>query len=182
MNQPFAFRMPPKARRLGRPEYVALVNRLRGNFISYVASLDAEITIIITDFFLRDKKDVPLWASTVLDDEKVSFGVKKVWFMKILSRDPRFGMDRATIRRIDARLSKIRSIRNDFAHNAAYNKQVSDEDVAGRMITLYDYEGGRLRRKRFGMQEIMDLIEDPLLPAQIRRAAAACKAIRDGAP
>ncbi|RNJ75139.1 MAG: hypothetical protein D9C04_02825 [Nitrosopumilus sp. B06] len=181
MRGPFAFDLPPKSKRLTDREYVDLVNRIRGNFISYVAVLDSSLTMIITDFFLRDKQEIALWAGTVMDDERASFGTKSIWFSKIIGNHPAFKsrIDKETRKKISSRLSKIRTLRNEFAHNYAYNKQVSPRDVADRVITLYDFEQGITKPKKFKMSEIMALIDDPWLPKHIERVTALCRKIRE---
>ncbi|RNJ79733.1 MAG: hypothetical protein EB829_01435 [Nitrosopumilus sp. H8] len=181
MRGPFAFDLPAKSKRLTDKEYVNLVNRIRGNFISYVAVLDSTLTMIITDFFLRDKQEIALWAGTVLDDERVSFGTKSIWFSKIISNHPAFKtkIDKETRKKISDRLSKIRILRNEFAHNYAYNKQVMPRDVADRVITLYDFEEGITKPKKFKMSDIMDLIDDPWLPRHLEKVTVLCRKIRE---
>ena len=67
MSEPFGFDLPDNSKELTDKEYVNLVNRIRGNFLSYVSVLDSTLTVIISDLFLRDKNDFPLWAKTVFD-------------------------------------------------------------------------------------------------------------------
>lgn len=178
---PFSFDLPPASRRLADAEYVALVNRIRGNFISYVAALDGALTMVITDFFLRDKHDIALWAGSVLDDERVSFGTKCIWFSKIISNHRAFGgVSKADRKKISDRLSRIRRLRNDFAHNYAYNKQVDPRDVRERVIRLYDYEDGVTKIRKFKMQDVVDIIDDPWLGRHVQRAAVICRRIREG--
>ena len=47
MNEIFGFELPDKSKKLSDKEYVNLVNRIRGNFLSYTAVLDSTLTIII---------------------------------------------------------------------------------------------------------------------------------------
>lgn len=178
---PFGFDLPPRSRRLTDAEYVNLVNRIRGNFISYVAVLDSALSMIITELFLRDRHDIALWAGTVLDDERVSFGAKSIWLAKIMANHPAFRsrIGERDRKRIQDRLSRIRSLRNEFAHSYAYNKRVLPRDVRDRVITLYDSEGGRTRARRFSMDEIMGLIDDPWLLRHLEGAAALCRKARD---
>jgi len=55
MSKIFGFDLPDKSKELTDKEYVNLVNRIRGNFLSYVAILDSTLTVIISDLFLRDE-------------------------------------------------------------------------------------------------------------------------------
>ena len=65
-------------------------------------------------------------------------------------------------KKIQQKLNEIREIRNDFAHNSAYNKDVNSEDVKKRLIILYEWdENGCDFTKKFVMKDIMDLINDP---------------------
>ena len=57
MSEIFGFDLPDKSKELTDKEYVNLVNRIWGNFLSYVATLDSTLTVIISDLFLRDKND-----------------------------------------------------------------------------------------------------------------------------
>ena len=57
MSEIFGFDLPDKSKELTDKEYVNLVNRIRGNFLSYVATLDSTLIVIISDLFLRDKND-----------------------------------------------------------------------------------------------------------------------------
>jgi len=57
MSEIFGFDLPDKSKELTDKEYVNLVNRIRGNFLSYVAILDSTLTVIISDLFLQDKND-----------------------------------------------------------------------------------------------------------------------------
>ena len=57
MSEVFGFDLPDKSKELTDKEYVNLVNRIRGNFLSYTAVLDSTLTIIISDLFLRDKNE-----------------------------------------------------------------------------------------------------------------------------
>ena len=62
--------------------------------------------------------------------------------------------------KIQQKLNEIREIRNDFAHNSAYNKDVNSEDVKKRLIILYEWdENGCDFPKKFVMKDIMDLIK-----------------------
>ena len=60
MSEIFGFDLPDKSKKLTDKEYVNLVNRIQGNFLSYVATLDSTLTVIISDLFLRDKNDFAL--------------------------------------------------------------------------------------------------------------------------
>ena len=56
MSEPFGFDLPDNSKELTDKEYVNLVNRIRGNFLSYVSVLDSTLTVIISDLFLRRQK------------------------------------------------------------------------------------------------------------------------------
>ena len=83
MSENFGFELPDESKELTDKEYVNLVNRIRGNFLSYVSVLDSTLTLIITDFFLRDKDDFPLWAKTVFDEDRTaSFGTRLCGYLE----------------------------------------------------------------------------------------------------
>ena len=64
--------------------------------------------------------------------------------------------------KIQQKLNEIREIRNDFAHNSAYNKDVKPEDIEKRLVVLYEWdENGQDVPKEFAMKDIMNLINDP---------------------
>lgn len=163
MSGDFGFALPDESRELTNKEYVDLVNRIRGNFLSYVSVLDSTLTEIISGFFLRDREDFALWAKTVFDEDRASFGMKIVWVSRILKNHPTYRerIPEDARKRIQQRLDEIRIIRNDFAHNFAKNKQVEPENIEQRVIKLYDFEEGRTIPRLFRMQEIMDIINDP---------------------
>ena len=94
-----------------------MVNRIRGNFLSYVSVLDSTLTLIITDFFLRDKNDFPLWAKTVFDEDRTaSFGTKIVRLSRIMKNHSQIQkeIDRKKKSATSTKLNEIRIIRNDF--------------------------------------------------------------------
>lgn len=165
MNETFGFDLPDESKKLTDKEYVNLVNRIRGNFLSYVSDLDLKLSNIISVFFLRDPNDYPLWRTTVFDEERTaSFGTKIVWLAKIMKYHTDFKneVDESIRVKIQQKLNEIREIRNDFAHNSAYNKDVNSEDIEKRLIVLYEYdENGCDSPKKFVMKNIMDLINDP---------------------
>ena len=130
MSETFGFDLPDESKDLTDKEYVNLVNRIRGNFLSYVSILDSTLTVIISDFFLRDKNDFALWAKTVFDEDRTaSFGTKIVWLSRIMKHHSDFqnGIDENTRVKIQQKLNEIREIRNDFAHNFAHNKKIESE-------------------------------------------------------
>ncbi len=165
MNETFGFDLPDKSKELTDKEYVNLVNRIRGNFLSYVSDLDLRLSVIISNFFLRDPNDYPLWRMTVFDEERTaSFGTKIIWLSRIMKyhKDFKNEIDNDTRVKIQQKLNEFREIRNDFAHNSAYNKDVNSEDVEKRLIILYEWdENGCDFPKKFVMKDIMDLINDP---------------------
>jgi len=55
MSEIFGFDLPDKSKELTDKEYVNLVNRIRGNFLSYVAILDSTLTNYIRFIFARLK-------------------------------------------------------------------------------------------------------------------------------
>ena len=61
MSKIFGFDLHDKSKELTDKEYVNLVNRIRGNFLIYVVILDTTLSVIISDLFLQDKNDFPLW-------------------------------------------------------------------------------------------------------------------------
>jgi len=71
--------LPDKSKELTDKKYVNLVNRIRVNFLSYVAVLDSTLTVIILDLFLRDKNDFSLWTKTVFDKDRT-------WILKYLKK------------------------------------------------------------------------------------------------
>lgn len=182
MSEAFGFELPDESKELTDKEYVNLVNRIRGNFLSYVSVLDSNLTIIISDLFLRDKNDFALWAKTVFDEDRTaSFGTKIVWLGRIMKYHADFKkeIDESTRKKIQQKLDEIREIRNDFAHNFARNKQVEAENIKNRIIKLYDFEEGITTPKLFKMQEIMDIINDPWILEQLEKLEELSKKIRE---
>ena len=172
MSKAFGFDLPDESKELTDKEYVNLVNRIRGNFLSYVSDLDTRLTDIISVFFLRDPDDYPLWRTTVFDEERISFGMKIVWLSTIMKhhRDFKNEIDENARVKIQQKLNEIREIRNDFAHNSAYNKDVKSEDVEKRLIVLYEWdENGCDFPKKFVMKDIMDLINNPWILDQLEK-------------
>ena len=182
MSERFGFILPDESVELTDKEYVNLVNRIRGNFLSYVSVLDFTLTMIISDLFLRDKKDFPLWAKTVFDEDRTaSFGTKIVWLSRILKNHSVYQqeIDNDIRIKIQQKLNEIRIIRNDFAHNFAQNKSVERENVKNRLIKLYDFEEGETTPKLFKMQEIMDIINDMWILEQLEKIQNITQAIRE---
>lgn len=182
MSERFGFELPDESMELTDKEYVNLVNRIRGNFLSYVSVLDSALTLIITDFFLRDKDDFPLWAKTVFDEDRAaSFGAKIIWLSRIIKNHSRYQkeIDEDTRKRIQQRLNEIRVIRNDFAHNFARNKKIEPENVKNRVIKLYDFEEGQTVPKIFKMQHIMDIINDGWILERLRQIESVTRQIRE---
>ena len=181
MSKPFGFDLPDSSRELTDMEYVNLVNRIRGNFLSYVSVLDSTLTVIISDLFLRDKGDFPLWAKTVFDEDRTaSFGAKIFWISRIMRhhREIRKAIDEKTRVKIQRKLDEIREIRNDFAHNFAQNKKIEPENVKNRVIKLYDFEEGMTTPRYFKMGDVMGLINDPWILEQLEKLSAITKEIR----
>jgi len=182
MSENFGFDLPDKSIELTHKEYVNLVNRIRGNFLSYVSVLDTTLTVIISDLFLRDKNDFPLWAKTVFDEDRAaSFGAKIFWLSRIMRYHSDFkkGINESNRIKIQQKLNEIREIRNDFAHNFAHNKKINKENVKNRIITLYDFEEGITTSKTFKMEDIMSLINDPWILEQLERLETLTKKIRE---
>ena len=182
MSEAFGFELPEKSKELTDKEYVNLVNRIRGNFLSYVSVLDSNLTIIISDLFLRDKNDFALWAKTVFDEDRTaSFGTKIVWLGRIMKYhlDFKNEIDDSTRKKIQQKLDEIREIRNDFAHNFARNKQVEADNIKNRVIELYDFEEGITTPKLFKMDDIMDIINDPWILEQLEKLEELSKKIRE---
>ena len=182
MSEPFGFELPEESRELTDKEYVNLVNRIRGNFLSYVAVLDSILTVIISDLFLRDKTDFSLWTQTVFDEDRTaSFGTKIVWLSRIMRHHTDFKneIDNATRKKIQQKLNEIREIRNDFAHNFAHNKKIESENVKNRIIKLYDFEEGVTTPKTFEMSQIMSLINDSWILEHLERLQVLARKIRE---
>ncbi len=182
MSESFGFVLPDISKDLTDKEYVNLVNRIRGNFLSYVSVLDSTLTVIISDLFLRDKNDFPLWAKTVFDEDRTaSFGTKIVWISRIMKNHQDFKkvIDEKSRVKIQQKLNEIREIRNDFAHNFAHNKKIDPENVKNRMIKLYDFEEGMTTPKLFKMEEVMDLINDPWILEELEKLESLTKEIRE---
>ncbi len=182
MSEIFGFDLPDKSKELTDKEYVNLVNRIRGNFLSYVAILDSTLTVIISDLFLRDKNDFPLWAKTVFDEDRTaSFGTKIIWLSRIMKHHIDFRNEIGDdIRiKIQQKLNEIREIRNDFAHNFAHNKKIESENVKNRLIKLYDFEEGITTPKMFKMEDIMSLINDPWVLEHLKKLEILTRKIRE---
>lgn len=182
MSENFGFELPDESEDLTDKEYVNLVNRIRGNFLSYVSVLDSTLTLIITDFFLRDKDDFSLWAKTVFyEDRTASFGTKIVWLSRIIKNHSQYQkeIDEKIRIELQQKLNEIRIIRNDFAHNFAQNKKIELGNVKNRVIKLYDFEEGENVPKFFKMQEIMDIINDRWVLEQLNQIELVTKKIRE---
>lgn len=182
MSENFGFELPDESEDLTDKEYVNLVNRIRGNFLSYVSVLDSTLTLIITDFFLRDKDDFSLWAKTVFDEDRTaSFGTKIVWLSRIIKNHSQYQkeIDEKIRIELQQKLNEIRIIRNDFAHNFAQNKKIELGNVKNRVIKLYDFEEGENVPKFFKMQEIMDIINDRWVLEQLNQIELVTKKIRE---
>ncbi len=182
MNEIFGFELPDKSKELSDKEYVNLVNRIRGNFLSYTAVLDSTLTVIISELFLRDKSDFPLWAKTVFDEDRTaSFGTKIVWLSRIMKYhiDFKSEIDEKTRKKIQQKLNEIREIRNDFAHNFAHNKKIESENIKDRLIKLYDFEEGVTTPKIFEMEEIMELINDTWILEHLKKIENLTRKIRE---
>jgi len=182
MNEIFGFDLPNKSHKLTDKEYVDLVNRIRGNFLSYVSVLDTKLTMIISDLFLRDRNDFALWTKTVFDEDRTaSFGTKIFWLARIMKNHLIFKnkINESTRIKIQQKLNEIREIRNDFAHNFAHNKKINEENVKNRIIELYDFEEGITISKKFRMDEIMSLINDPWIVTELEKIQMMTKKIRE---
>ena len=182
MNEVFGFDLPEKSKELTDKEYVNLVNRIRGNFLSYVSVLDTTLTVIISDLFLRDKNDFPLWTKTVFDEDRTaSFGTKIFWLSRIMSKHTDFKKEISeSVRiKIQQKLNEIREVRNDFAHNFAHNKKIDEENVKNRIIRLYDFEEGITTSKIFKMEDIMSLINDPWVLEHLKKLEMLTRKIRE---
>lgn len=182
MNEIFGFDLPDKSKELTDKEYVDLVNRIRGNFLSYVSVLDTTLTMIISDLFLRDKNDFSLWVKTVFDEDRTaSFGTKIVWLARIMKNHSVFKneINESDRIKIQQKLNEIREIRNDFAHNFAHNKKINEENVKNRIIQLYDFEDGITTSKNFRMEEIMNLINNPWIVTELEKIQILTEKIRE---
>ncbi len=182
MSDPFSFELPEPSIELSDSEYVNLVNRIRGNFLSYVSVLDSTLTLIISDLFLRDKTDFALWSKTVFDEDRTaSFGTKIFWLGRILKNHKDFSnlINESTRIKIQQKLNEIREIRNDFAHNFAHNKDIDQKNVKERIIELYDFEEGITTTKFFKMQEIMDIISDSWIMENLNNLLKLTREIRE---
>lgn len=167
----FELKLPDKNKVLTRKEYESLVNKLKSNFLGHVSVLDTDLTIIITELFLRDKDDFSLWAKTVFDEDRTaSFGVKIYWLGKILAHH------RIISKKYDANLRKciireldqVRQIRNDFAHTFTMT-DVAPEIIKKRKIMLFDFEDGRTTTKVYGIENISNMIRNPFLHDELNR-------------
>ena len=159
MNGAFSFELPDDSKELTEKEYVGLVNRIRGNFLSYVSVLDSTLAVIITDYFLRDKADFARWEETVFHERVSSFGVKISWLGKIMSGNQMYEDEIGKKARVEIhkRLDHIREIRNEFAHNSVLNKQVEDVDIKNRVIRMYYFKEDGHVSKTHKMSDIMEI-------------------------
>ena len=182
MSEIFGFDLPDKSKELTDKEYVNLVNRIRGNFLSYVAILDSTLTVIISDLFLRDKSNFPLQVKTVFDEDRTaSFGTKIIWLSRIMKHhiDFKNKIDDDTRVKIQHKLNEIREIRNNFAHNFAHNKKIESEKVKNRLIKLYDFEERITTPKIFKMEDIMSVINDPWILEHLKKLEILTRKIRE---
>jgi len=166
---PFALELPDKNKNMTKKEYEVLVNKLKSNFLSHVSVLDTDLTVIITEMFLRDRDDFSLWAQTVFDEDRTaSFGVKIYWLGKIMAHHRTLSKmyDSKTRKKIIKKLDEIRKIRNDFAHTFTLSS-VAPRIIKNRKILLFDFEDGAATTKTYGIEHIANIIKDPFLTDEL---------------
>jgi hypothetical protein len=167
----FEIEIPKKGALLTKKEYESLVNKIKSNFLGYVSILDTDLTMIISELFLRDKKDFSLWSKTVFDEERAaSFGAKTYWLGKILAHHKVFAEEYKPThrRRIIRSLDQVRKIRNDFAHTFTL-ANASDEIIKNRKIILFDFEEGVTTTKTYNIETIANMIQDSFLHDELNK-------------
>jgi hypothetical protein len=163
--------MPRKGVSLTKKEYESLVNKIKSNFLGYVSILDTDLTVIISELFLRDKGDFSLWSKTVFDEERAaSFGAKTYWLGKILAHHKVFSKEYTPThrRRIIRSLDQVRKIRNDFAHTFTL-ANVPDEMIKDKKIVLFDFEEGVTTTKTYNIETIANMIQNPFLHDELNK-------------
>lgn len=176
----FEIEIPKNGAVLTKKEYESIVLKLKSNFLGYVSILDTDLTIIITELFLRDKEDFLLWSKTVFDEERAaSFGAKIYWLGKILSHHKTLSrkFDAKLRRKIISDLDSVRRIRNDFAHTFTLTN-VAPAIIKSRKIVLFDFEGGVTTTKTYEIEDIASMIKDPFLHEELGRLERAVVQVR----
>ena len=160
----FELDIPAMGETLSEEDYEALVHKIKSNFLGYVSMLDTDLTIIISELFLKNKYDFPLWANTVFDDDRTSFGSKIVWLGKILTHHDKFNQiyDSELRAKIHKKLNEIRILRNDFAHTFSLTG-VPPNIIQDRKIMIMDFEEGMTTQRTIDMQKISEIIKDRFL-------------------
>lgn len=115
------------------------VQKYRSKFLDSVSVIDIDLTLILSDYFLRRDDDFPLWLDSIFDiDRWASFGQKISWLGKILKH--RFS-DYEKRKDLVNQLDEIRELRNQFAHQFS---QKSTNEADAEKYTLYSLKDGKL--------------------------------------
>jgi len=133
------------------------IHEFRSRFLDQTATIDIQLTVIISSYFLRkEEEDFPLFLDTVLDGERWAvFGQKIVWLGKILHRRFPNYEKRKTLHE---KLEKLRILRNEFAHT--FSLKPSKEDTEKRIVRLYDLKDGKIEAIERKFEEIEPIIAE----------------------
>lgn len=120
--------------------FETLIEKYKSKFLNSVATLDIDLTLILSDYFVRRDDDFSLWLDSIFDEDKwATFGQKIVWLGKILKH--RFTEYEKRKELINV-LEEIRILRNQFAHQFSLKPTKEESDRAE--FKLYDLKDGKL--------------------------------------
>ena len=147
---------PAKDVKLTAVEFQRAIHELKARFLDVVSTVDIQLTVIISQYFLRKSDDLALFLDSVFDQDKwATFGSKIVWLGKILKhRFPDYEKRKEVINKLD----KLREIRNEFAHTFSLNP--SQEDADNRIIRLYDLVDGVMTPIEKNAEDVENIVAD----------------------
>lgn len=121
-------------------KFEIVVQKYRAKFLDSVSVIDVDLTLILSDYFLRRDDDFPLWLDSIFDiDRWASFGQKIGWLGKILKhRFPDYEKRKELVNQLD----EIRELRNQFAHQ--FSQETSEVESDEGKFTLYSLKDGKL--------------------------------------
>jgi len=147
---------PAKDVKLTVVEFQRAIHGLKARFLDVVSTIDIQLTVIISLYFLRKFDDFALFLDSVFDQDKwATFGSKIKWLSKILKhRFPDYEKRKEVINRLD----KLRVIRNEFAHTFSMNPSQADAD--NRIIRLYDLVDGAMKPIEINAEDVDNIVSD----------------------
>ena len=147
---------PEKNVKLTPGEFQRAIHGLKARFLDVVSTIDIQLTVIISQYFLRKIDDLGLFLDSVFDqDGWATFGNKIIWLGKILKhRFPDYENRKEVINKLD----ELRELRNEFAHTFSMNP--SQEDADKRIIRLYELVDGAMRPIEKNAEDIQNIVYD----------------------